>query len=729
MASDQNCSDPAPECQTMASDQNSSDPAPECQRMASDQISSDPAPECQTMALNHDSLSLAIQRQGKVTQADRTVTTSNELDLLLSLMFDDLLNGSSKVVSKSFVVPAADAPNQRQQYTTLLNNHTTPAPTCQVPNLVPTVISSENINQAETYAENDQVIDDEFINIFFTPVQDQGETSSHHPLEQVIGNPSQPVRTRRQLELDAEMCNIHYITVGYTEYVKCSVEPVNIRTTAPGVVKPEIRGNFNFKIKIQFMRELREDTFSENKNDDAYEYVERILDIVSLFNIPGVTHDTVMLRVFPITLTGAAKRSTSMRVSNDSSDGIATITNKLDSLRRDMKKLKENVHAIQVECENYEGSHVNKECPLNEEVKSVEEVKYREFRRPFPNNNENGARYQVGPPGYYTRMANQPPSRERRSSLTEITTKSKYKRHASFNVQKVRNRRIKINKYDYRNGRHNLEYSEGNCGKFTYKIDKFIFPVDFVILDMVEDFRIPIILGRPLLATAHAKEGLSLNYWIRVRYAKVCKMTKDRLLKDYWRQKFDENQDDMTDMNVELEISPNTGEDYEVFKDFRDEQMELILDHENMDVGAERYGNWTSKMMKLCCQARDDNVLWAGARGGIGLLGWWSRHRYLRCKAGYPRNALHLNDVEAYDQKRYEDNKGIQIHEMIIDIVEDDKVLIILGRPMLAIAHVRIDVFRKKILLKVEGEKDMFKANEVVPPLSVASIFSINNIQ
>ncbi|GKE17887.1 hypothetical protein Tco_1425464 [Tanacetum coccineum] len=77
---------------------------------------------------------------------------------------------------------------------------------------------------------------------------------------------------------------------------------------APGVVKPEIGGNVNFEIKSQFMRELREDTFSGNKNDDAYEHVERILDIVSLFNISGVTHDVVMLRVFPITLTRAAKR-------------------------------------------------------------------------------------------------------------------------------------------------------------------------------------------------------------------------------------------------------------------------------------------------------------------------------------------------------------------------------------------------------------------------------------
>ncbi|GJR98519.1 hypothetical protein Tco_0270693 [Tanacetum coccineum] len=77
---------------------------------------------------------------------------------------------------------------------------------------------------------------------------------------------------------------------------------------APGVVKPEIGGNVNFEIKSQFMRELREDTFSENKNNDAHEHVKQVLDIVSLFNIPGVSHDVVMLRVFPITLIGAAKR-------------------------------------------------------------------------------------------------------------------------------------------------------------------------------------------------------------------------------------------------------------------------------------------------------------------------------------------------------------------------------------------------------------------------------------
>nr|GFA08670.1 hypothetical protein [Tanacetum cinerariifolium] len=80
----------------------------ELPQMASDQISSVPAPECQTMALEHASLSPVIQRQAKVPQAGRTVTTSNELDLLFSLMFDELLNGSSKVVSKSSTVASDD---------------------------------------------------------------------------------------------------------------------------------------------------------------------------------------------------------------------------------------------------------------------------------------------------------------------------------------------------------------------------------------------------------------------------------------------------------------------------------------------------------------------------------------------------------------------------------------------------------------------------------------------
>ncbi|GJT31678.1 retrovirus-related pol polyprotein from transposon TNT 1-94 [Tanacetum coccineum] len=171
----------------------------ELPQMASDHVNSDPGPQ---------------------------LTTSNELELLYSPMFSELLNGNSPVVSKSSVVHVADNPDKRQQHNKTHTSTTTdvvdPPPlnihsTHQTPTQVSTVTAPENITQAKTNIENAQFDDDEFINIFSTPVQEQGETSSRyvdssnmhtfyqhhpsaqrwtkdHPLEQVIRNPSQSVR-------------------------------------------------------------------------------------------------------------------------------------------------------------------------------------------------------------------------------------------------------------------------------------------------------------------------------------------------------------------------------------------------------------------------------------------------------------------------------------------------------------------------------------------------------
>ncbi|GJT56642.1 retrovirus-related pol polyprotein from transposon TNT 1-94 [Tanacetum coccineum] len=152
----------------------------------------------------------------------------------------------------SSAVTTADAPNKHQQQNTTQSTittvatdippliiQTTPQTTNQAPTQALIVTAIENINQAETNKENAQVEEDEFINIFSTPVQERGETSSRyvdssnmhtfyqrhqsehrwtkdHPLEQVIGNPSQSIRTRRQLETDGEMC-MFALTVSQTE--------------------------------------------------------------------------------------------------------------------------------------------------------------------------------------------------------------------------------------------------------------------------------------------------------------------------------------------------------------------------------------------------------------------------------------------------------------------------------------------------------------------------------
>ncbi|GJV98397.1 reverse transcriptase domain-containing protein [Tanacetum coccineum] len=49
-----------------------------------------------------------------------------------------------------------------------------------------------------------------------------------------------------------------------------------------------------------------------------------------------------------------------------------------------------------------------------------------------------------------------------------------------------------------------IQYPRGIIKNVLIKVDKFVLPIDFVILDMPEDSRVPIILGKPFLATARA---------------------------------------------------------------------------------------------------------------------------------------------------------------------------------------------------------------------------------
>ncbi|GKC11900.1 hypothetical protein Tco_1008682, partial [Tanacetum coccineum] len=79
-----------------------------------------------------------------------------------NLMLDELLNGTTPVVSKSSAVTTANAPNQHQQQHTTpststtvaadtppLNIQTTPESISQAPTQAPTVTPTENIIQAE----------------------------------------------------------------------------------------------------------------------------------------------------------------------------------------------------------------------------------------------------------------------------------------------------------------------------------------------------------------------------------------------------------------------------------------------------------------------------------------------------------------------------------------------------------------------------------------------------
>nr|GEU33211.1 retrovirus-related Pol polyprotein from transposon TNT 1-94 [Tanacetum cinerariifolium] len=135
----------------------------------------------ETIHVNFDELPhMASDHVKNVPQAAGIVTTSNELDFLFSLMFDGLLNGSTQVVSKSSAVTIDDAPNQYQGET-----------------------SSRHVDSSNMHT-------------FYQRHPSEHRWTKDHSLEQVIGNPSQLVRTRRHLESDGEMC-MFALTVSQTE--------------------------------------------------------------------------------------------------------------------------------------------------------------------------------------------------------------------------------------------------------------------------------------------------------------------------------------------------------------------------------------------------------------------------------------------------------------------------------------------------------------------------------
>ncbi|XP_057251773.1 uncharacterized protein LOC104897055 [Beta vulgaris subsp. vulgaris] len=70
--------------------------------------------------------------------------------------------------------------------------------------------------------------------------------------------------------------------------------------------------------------------------------------------------------------------------------------------------------------------------------------------------------------------------------------------------KKLRLHNIKSTTVSLQLADRSIKYPIGKLENVLIKVDKFIIPVDFIILDMDEDVEVPIILGRPFLATTGA---------------------------------------------------------------------------------------------------------------------------------------------------------------------------------------------------------------------------------
>nr|GEW19935.1 retrotransposon protein, putative, Ty1-copia subclass [Tanacetum cinerariifolium] len=75
-----------------------------------------------------------------------------------------------------------------------------------------------------------------------------------------------------------------------------------------GVTRPKIDAKDHFELKDQFLKELRDNTFSGSDHEDGNEHIEKDLEIINLFHIPNITQDQIILRAFPMSLTRVVSR-------------------------------------------------------------------------------------------------------------------------------------------------------------------------------------------------------------------------------------------------------------------------------------------------------------------------------------------------------------------------------------------------------------------------------------
>ncbi|GJW19358.1 reverse transcriptase domain-containing protein [Tanacetum coccineum] len=361
---------------------------------------------------------------------------------------------------------------------------------------------------------------------------------------------------------------------------------------APGVVKPEIGGN---------LEEIR--NFKQEGDETLYQAWEWYNDL--LYKCP--THDINNHQKVNIFYNGFGAMNRQLLDSQGPIPGMTPVQalTAIQTMTDHSQKWHDGSSSRNIgsRCQNCGGAHLDKDCPLKEEVKSVEEVKYGEFRRSSPFSN--GAKYRVGPPGYYTCMENRPPFREKRPSLEELMNKhmeESTRRRTEMEewltrefytkaANDVNNSSVDQCKAIYaeektpiNNGRHEISVvynksvvsakvlpcqlppKEMNPGNFTLpctigslnfyamadlggsvyvipksmfeqlkldrlkktdmlvemadmtkkspigivenvlvKIDKFLFPSDFIVMDMLNTRSETMILGRPFLATIHVK--------------------------------------------------------------------------------------------------------------------------------------------------------------------------------------------------------------------------------
>ncbi|GKA39200.1 gag-pol polyprotein [Tanacetum coccineum] len=229
-----------------------------------------------------------------------------------------------------------------------------------------------------------------------------------------------------------------------------------------GVARPKIKEKDSFELKGQFLKELRENTFSV-----------RIIGAHSTKTTAGSKKPSKKWQN-----TQKWHNGTSKGRSIKTSDGLAAIQAQLNNLGREIKKVNEKVYATQVGCEQCKEAY-SKASQIDESIPQKEKDPGSFTLHCFINN---------------VCFDNSLVDLGASVSIKPLLT------YLNLGLGKLAHTKLTVELAD-----RTVKYPKGIAENVLVRIGKFTFPVDFIILDMPEDIKVPLILGRPFLSTARAK--------------------------------------------------------------------------------------------------------------------------------------------------------------------------------------------------------------------------------
>ncbi|GJV14880.1 DNA-directed DNA polymerase [Tanacetum coccineum] len=293
-----------------------------------------------------------------------------------------------------------------------------------------------------------------------------------------------------------------------------------------GVTRPTINQDTHFEFKEQFLKELHDNTFSVSKHEDANEHIEKVLEFVDLFDIPTVTQDQIMLRAFPGAIpsktTADAKiaiqemaeysqtqewhNGTSSRTrSTETFNGLATIQSQLNNLGRKIKKVNGKVYAAQFGAPYqpggqyraaglgfYQRNNGNSSC---DDWREAQDVKILDaYDHTLPQKEKDPGSFTL--PCLIYNICFDKALVDLGASVSVMP----FSTYTNLGLGILSHTRLTIELAD-----RTIKQPRGIAKNVLVRIGKFIFPIDFIILDIPEDDDVPLILGRPCLSTAYSK--------------------------------------------------------------------------------------------------------------------------------------------------------------------------------------------------------------------------------